>query len=201
MRCETAKRRISDALDGGMGEGPADRLERHLRGCPACLAYRKGLSRIQAGAAGLADPGLAPADWADFSRRLEGRLARETAKSPRPGLPSFWQWAWAGAGLAALIFAMAYLAVLRPRTAVWPVPLSFEESVARIMGEVAGNQDLAGAFDREIVASIAEAARPESEESPVSFGDNPLFWEGLTDGEVLTINAELEKELGHGGLP
>jgi len=200
MRCEAAKRRISDALDGALGAGRSDRLERHLRGCPACRAYRQGLTRIQAGAAGLADPGLAPADWADFGRRLEGRLARETAKHAPPGLPALWKWAWTGAGLAVLVFALVYLAVLRPRTVAWPVPLSFEDSVAQIMGEIGGNQDLAGAFDREIVASITEAARPESEEAPVPFGDNPLFWEGLTDGEIGYINAELEKELGHGGL-
>lgn len=200
MRCGTAKRRISDALDGALGEGPAARLERHLRGCPGCRAYHQGMSRIQAEAAGLADPGLAPEDWAALSQRLEGRLAREGMGRSRPLRPAYWKAAWAGVGLLALLFALAYLAGLRPRTAIVPVPLSFEDSVARVMGEVGANPDLAGAFAREIAASIAEAVQPEGGEETVSFGDNPFLWEALTDGEVGYINAELEKELGRGGL-
>ena len=200
MRCQTAKRRISDALDGALGEGPAALLERHLQGCPGCRAYRESLSRIQGGAAGLADPGLAPEDWAALHRRLEGRLARDGAGESRPLRPAFWKAAWAGAGLLALLFALAYLAGLRPRTPAVPVPLSFEDSVAQVMGEVGANPDLAGAFAREIAASIAEAVQPGGGEEIVTFGDNPFLWEGLTDGEVGFINAELEKELGRGGL-
>jgi predicted anti-sigma-YlaC factor YlaD len=200
MRCETAKRRISDALDGALGEGPTARLGRHLQGCPGCRAYCEGLSRIQGGAAGLADPALDPEDWAALLRRLEGRLARERVGESRPCLPAVWKVAWAGAGLLALLFALVYLAGFRPRTPSPPMPLSFEDSVAQVMGEVGANPDLAGAFDREIAASIAEAVLPEGGEEIVSFGDNPFFWEGLTDGEVGSINAELEKELARGGL-
>lgn len=201
MRCETAKRRISDALDGALGGGRAARLDRHLRSCPGCRAYRESLSRIQGGAAGLADPGLSPEDWAALHGRLAGRLAREGAgKSLRPALPAFWEAAWAGAGALALVLALAYLGGLRPRSAAGPLPLSFEDAVAQVMGEVGANPDLAGAFSREIAASIAEAVQPEGGEEIVSFGDDPFFWEGLTDGEVGSINTELEKELGHGGL-
>jgi hypothetical protein len=200
MRCETAKRRISDALDGALGEGLAAALERHLRGCAGCRAYREGLARIQGGAAGLADPGLAPDAWADFGRRLETRLARDGAGEAPTRLPGLWKWAWAGAGFLVLLVVLGYLAVLRPRTPAGPVPLSFEDSVAQVLGEIGANRDLAGAFNREIVTSIAEAARPEGEEAIVSFGDNPLIWEGLSEGEVLSINAELEIELGRGGL-
>jgi predicted anti-sigma-YlaC factor YlaD len=200
MRCETAERWISDALDGALGEARAARLDRHLRSCPGCRAYRESLSRIQGGAAGLADPGLTPEEWAALHGRLAGRLAREGAGRSRPLLPVFWKAAWAGAGLLALVLGLIYLAGLRPPIPAGPLPLSFEDSVAQIMGEVGANPDLAGAFSREIAASIAEAVQPAGGEEVVSFGDNPFFWESLTDGEVGYINAELEKELGHGGL-
>ena len=200
MRCRTAQRRISDSLDRALVEGPAARLEAHLRGCPNCRAYRERLSRIQGAAGGLADPGLAPEKWVEISRRLESRLALGRAGSPRQARSGFKRLAWSGAALAVLLFALAYLAGVRPRTPAGPVPLSFEDSVAQVMGEVGANPDLAGAFAGEIAASIAEAVQPEIGEEAVSFRDNPLFWEGLTDTEVGFINSELEKELGRGGV-
>ncbi len=200
MRCRTAEQRISDSLDGALAKGRAARLEAHLRSCPRCRAYREGVSRIQGAADGLADPGLAPERWAELGGRLEARLAREGAGTTRRAHPGYWKLAWSGAGLLALLFALVYLAGIRPRTPAGPVPMSFEESVAQVLGEAGANPDLAGAFAGEIAASIAEAAGPVTGEETVSFGDNPLIWEGLTDGEVGYMNAELEKELGHGGL-
>jgi predicted anti-sigma-YlaC factor YlaD len=200
MRCEKAKRRISDALDGALDEGQAARLEGHLQACPGCRAYRQGLLRIQGSAAGLADPGLAQEKWAELGRSLQGRLAREGAGEARPVRSGFSRLAWSGAALLALVFVLAYFAGHRLRTEAGPMPLSFEDSVAEVLGEVAASPELASAFAGEITASIAEAVQPEGGEEIVPFGDNTFFWEGLTDGEVGSLNAELEKELGLGGL-
>ena len=40
--------RLSDYLDGELGPRPVSRLERHLAGCPQCLAALRGLERTVA---------------------------------------------------------------------------------------------------------------------------------------------------------
>jgi len=202
MRCETWERWISDALDGELSGERAARLERHLRDCPGCRAYRESLTHLQADAGGLADPGLTPGDWADFSRRLESKLHGSLIPGSAPQrAPLFFRrkWAWAGASFLVLAFIGTYLAVLRPRGVQEPVFVSFEDSVARVLGEIASNPDLENSFDQEIMASIAEAVRPPEDEVPVAFEDNPLFWESLSDGELAYIESALRSEQGHGG--
>lgn len=103
--------------------------------------------------------------------------------------------------LLVLAFMAAYFAVLRPRDVREPIFVSLEDSVARVFGEIGSNPDLESSFDQEIVASIAEAVRAPEEEAPVAFDDNPMFWEGLSDGELAYIESALRKEQGHGGSP
>jgi hypothetical protein len=204
MRCETSKKWISDDLDGVLSGERTARLERHLRVCAACRAYRDDVTRLQEGAEGLADPGLAPDAWLHFSRRLERKLAASAApREAREKVPFFFRskWAWAGASFLVLAFIGTYLVVVRPRGVQEPAFVSFEDSVAQVFGEIASNPDLENSFNQEILASIDEAVRPADEETPVSFGDNPLFWEGLSEGELSYIESELRKEQGHGGLP
>ena len=202
MRCETWKKWVSDALDGELAGERTVRLDRHLKDCAGCRAYRESLTRLRAGAEGLADPGLAPGDWADLSRRLESRLRESVPPREVPQGRAFFfrrKWAWAGASFLVLAFIGTYVAVLRPRGAQEPVFVSIEDSVARIFGEIGSNPELENSFDREIVASIAEAVRPPEDEFPVIFEDNPLFWESLSDGELAYIESALRKERDHGG--
>jgi anti-sigma factor RsiW len=205
MRCETSKRMISDALDGVLSGRRAVRLERHLAGCAACRAYRQDAALIQESAGGLADPRLAPAAWGDFGRRLEARLAAASVAAPEPartGLPVFfrWKWAWAAAAFAVLAFTVTYLGIVRTRTAAEPALVPFEDSLARVLGEAGESPALENSFNEEILASIDETVRSEGTEAPVSFGDNPLFWEALSEGELSYIESALRQEKSLGGV-
>ena len=202
MRCETCKRSISDALDGELSGKRRGRLERHLKACSGCRAYGESLARLQAGAEGLADPGLAPGDWANFSRRLVSRLRAAVPPREVRDRPPFFirrKWAWAGASLLILASIGTYFAILRPRGVREPVFVSIEDSVARVFGEIGSNPELENSFDQVITASIVEAVRQPEDEFPVAFDDNPLFWEGLSDGELAYIESALRREHGHGG--
>jgi len=202
MRCETWKKWVSDALDGELAGERTVRLDRHLKDCAGCRAYRESLTRLQADAEGLADPGLAPGDWADFSRRLESRLGGSVPSREVPQRAPFFfrrKWVWAGASFLVLAFIGTYFAVLRPRGVREPMFVSIEDSVARVFGEIGSNSELENAFNQEIMASIAEAVRPPEDEAPVAFDDNPLFWEGLSDRELAYIESALRKERDHGG--
>lgn len=214
MSCGTWKKRISDAQDGALSGKQAVRLERHLRQCVSCRTYRDDLARLGKGAKDLADPGLAPGEWEDFGRRLDSRLAASVPPREAGGgrddeqgdvrvrarLPVFWTWARAGVGFLILAFVVTYFAVLRPRRGQEPVFLSFEDSVAQVIGEIGPDPELESSFNRQIVVSISEAAGDESETSAVRFDDNPMFWEGMSEEDLRFIESELRKEQGHGGL-
>jgi len=205
MRCETSKRMISDALDGALSRRRAARLERHLSACAACRTYRREATLIQENAVGLSDPRLSPGDWADFGRRLEARLG--SASTPAGGVlrgdapAAFrWKWAWAATIFAVLAFVVTYVAFLRPRTVPEPAFVSFEDPLAQVLGEAGASPELESSFNREIMASINETVRPAGKEAPVSFGDDPLFWEALTEWELGAIESALRKENGLGGV-
>jgi hypothetical protein len=211
MRCGKWEKWISDALDGALSGRRTVRLERHILGCASCRACREDLARLDDGAKGLADPGLTAGEWSDFGRRLESRLAAVSSQRSREKAPYVFRWkrAWAGAGFLVLAAAGAYLALFRPGGRGEQAFPAFEDPVARVLGEIGPNADLENSFNREIVTSINEAAgvlserdatRPADEGAPVSFGDNPMFWEGLSEEELGYIESELRKEHGHGGL-
>jgi len=212
MSCETWKKRISDAQDGALSGKRAVRLEQHLKGCVSCRAYRDDLARLGKGARKLAEPGLAPAEWEDFSRRLGSRLAAASSEPAvrgddergkarvRPHLPVFWTWPRAAVGFLFLALVITYFAVLRPRPGQEPVSVSFEDSFAQVIREIGTDPELERSFNREIVASINEAAEGQSETGAVRFDDNPLFWEGMSEEDLRFIESELRKEHGQGGL-
>ena len=197
MRCETCKRSISDALDGELSGKRRGRLERHLKACSGCRAYGESLTRLQAGVEGLADPGLAPGDWADFSRRLESRLRAAVPPREVRDRPPFFirrKWAWAGASFLILASIGTYFAILRPRGVREPVFVSIEDSVARVFGEIGLNPELENSFDQVITASIVEAVRQPEDEFPVAFDDNPLAASALGRDVVPQLRSALTSE-------
>jgi hypothetical protein len=196
MRCETARRRISDALGGSLRPGRGPGLEAHLRSCPACRAYREDLTRIQEAPR---RPDLPAASWADFEARLEARLASAEAGRERVGPPfaSRRRWAWAGA--AALILAGVSLWYARPRPSLlqegaW---FTYDDVLDPVVRAAESSPELAGRIDREIRDSL-EALLPDGEAAPLPAAD-PLFWQSLNEDELRAVVAALEKETGVGG--
>jgi len=203
MRCEKARKRLSDVLDGvQVPRGRKLELERHLQACPACRDYQSGLLLLGKAAQALVDPGLPDAHWDDLSIRLEARLRAEAGPRTRSRARAIfsWKWAWAGVSFLALVLAGGYLAFLRPRAAQEPAFISVEDSLSRIVIEASATPGIESSFNQEILASLGEIAFPPGEDTPVFFGDNPLLWESLSEGELAFIEGELEKEQGFGGL-
>ena len=201
MRCEKARRWISDDLDGALAASRKGRLESHLARCAACRAYHGDLELVSAGArrATAGDP--SPEYWADFEARLERRLARSARPERSASRPALRRWAWAWAVSLVGAAAVGYLAFFRPgpeREAAW---LPHGTGLSAIHWEAEGDHDLTLLLDLEVRASIAELTVGPDEERSVPFVDDPLFWEGISEEELRFIASELEAETDRGVRP
>jgi anti-sigma factor RsiW len=197
MRCRTAQRRLSDALDGALPAALQARLEAHLRACPDCRAYRDRVRRLQERAA-LA-PARPDASWAAFEAALEVRIdaqgerLRPAARRRRRVL------AWAAASASLLVGLAAWWMLRRPapvRVETWT---AYADVLDPLMMAAEADADTAGRVAREVGAQIEELTPAPDLEALVLPAADPLFWEGLSEDELRGIVADLEKETAHGG--
>jgi hypothetical protein len=199
MRCVTARRRLSDALDGSLCPGRNPGVEAHLRTCAACCAYRQRLERIQAE---VRPPADRPADfWAAFERDLASRLEPVGKGRGAVGAPfaARRRWAWAAAAVLILAGAGIWYALRRPIAAPAEVWAAYDDAVDPLLQASEADPELAGRIDREIRASIEELAPVADPDADALLASDPLFWEGLSDDELRGVVAELENDLGRGG--
>lgn len=109
MSCEPFRPLLAGRVDAALTDGEAADLDAHLAGCAPC---RRALEELQTVRdridRTLAAPSPSPEAWADWSRELEARLAREPSPARRPR----WAPAWAGplAVAAGLLVAVAFAA-------------------------------------------------------------------------------------------
>ena len=198
MKCQTARKRISDELDGALPSGGGVRLEAHLRTCRACRVYREDLARIQAGT-GLPE---APAGfWTAFERELEAKLSAEEAGRKRVEVPfaAGRRWAWAAAAALVLAGVSLWLALPRPGPAMTEAWVAADDILDPIVRAVESDPELAGRIDRELQASIEAMSPFEEAEAAGLTAADPLFWESLSDDELRAVVAALENESGLGG--
>lgn len=199
MRCRTAEKRLSDALDGALGPRERTRLEAHLRTCPACRAARDALVRLGEAAGPSAE--RSDEDWSGFERRLEARLDGEPAGRQAVGapFPARRRLAWAAAGFVLLAaVAAAWFAARRPQAdlAAW---LTDPDAFGPVLLEAEADPEVGRAFESEIQASLeALSPAPDADAAALAAAD-PLFWEGLSDEELEALVVALERESGVGG--
>ncbi|MFO7734131.1 MAG: zf-HC2 domain-containing protein [Candidatus Aminicenantes bacterium] len=201
MRCDKARKWISDDLDGALPGSRKARLEDHLAGCPACRAYLGDLELIAGEARGRPADDPPPGYWPDFGRRLERRLASPAPPARTAPRLGYRRWAWAGAASLVVVAVAVYIAFLRPgveQDAAW---FPNGSSLASILLEAEGDPDLTSRLDGLVSASIEELTVGPDEDIPVPFADDPLFWEGLSEEELRFIVSELEAETDRGVRP
>ena len=92
-----------------------------------------------------------------------------------------------------------WLIVLRPGRLREPAFVSLEDSLTPLFHEVGADPELESSLNQEIVASIDDSVRLSERESAISFGDNPLFWESLSEQDLQAIEASLRNKRVHGG--
>ncbi len=180
MRCDKAKKGLSDAWGGRPPRNPAA-LARHLGSCPECRGYEEDQRRLEAAASGRRAPSRPGENWSAFERRMDAALDAETerrsgASAPRPLAR---RWAWAGAALLLLVLAGGRALFQRKPVIGEEFGLTFEESLARISGAIGDDERLAGAFNETLLAAIDETVAGAESELPADLLANPDFLEGL----------------------
>jgi tetratricopeptide (TPR) repeat protein len=106
MKCATARKRISDYVDGALGPDGEAELKAHLEGCPDCRELARDFASIVRGAKSLSSPEPSAAVWSRIAAGVrEARpAAPATAPEKRTWLRTFWRPAgWAYATAAALL--------------------------------------------------------------------------------------------------
>jgi anti-sigma factor RsiW len=200
MRCEKAKRWISEVLDGRLSEKKRFRLDAHLENCSICRSYKTGLERVQREAILAGDKGPGPEYFAALLIRLRARLkAEDAAALPiERHAPAFFprgRWAWAGA--ASLLFAAAGIFFISSRTRLpqesyWP---AFDEPLASFEHQISDNPEVAAEFDQAVRKSLRETAGIRHADVEPLLADHTMLVESLTEEEIQAFDAALQKEI------
>lgn len=115
MRCTTAKKWISEYVDGELDSGRRTRLEEHMAGCPDCRKLAQDFRKIAGRAPHVPSPDPRDETWGKIQVRLEA-LRSGTGVPPygrAAASPSF-RWGFV-VGAAAVLAVVAGALMIGPR--------------------------------------------------------------------------------------
>ncbi len=196
MKCDRYEKWMSDDLDGGLSRGRKDRLERHILTCRRCRTALAEMAGLQKAAGNLLEPGRGPEFWEDFERRLDSRISNDdlSGRQDRAHIPLEGRWVLSGA-VALLTMAVGLYVLLSPTRGIpQSTGLSAEDSLSTIFNEIGDDSDLEASFHEVIISALEESAGLGATDLAPQFRDNPLFWESLSDEELISIERGLQME-------
>ncbi len=200
MTCAKAERWISLELDGRLGPVRRALLRRHVERCDACAAYRGEAAAVDRAARAAAPVRMPDVLRAGFETRLRAGLdeiaARRSAPAAAPApvrrpLPA---WAWAGA--AAGVFALAGAAIFLRSSAGPALPGYFGDPMTALYTAIDETPSLGNDFEAAIDDPADDAVAPDPDGAAASLDAGPLFWAGLTDEDLTAIEADLRAGTG-----
>lgn len=199
MRCEKARRWLSDDLDGALGPARKARLAVHLSSCHDCRAYRDDLVRLEATAGRRLE--RSADDWAAFERRLEARLDAEARNGPvgRVLEANRRAWAWPAVASAAAAALILWLALGRPLGDGGAPFGGGPDSLASLIAVAETDPDIGERISERVERSIREMTGGWEGRIQAAAAEDPLFWESLSDEELERLAVELAKDIGGGG--
>jgi predicted anti-sigma-YlaC factor YlaD len=184
MACRKYERWISDDMDGRLPEKKRSALREHLKECECCRSYQENLRLLQAEARKFRDTAILSGLMNALDKRLVEGLRSGPAAESEKTVSFAGRRKWALARAAVLVLALVGVGVLlrgpKKPTDLWPV--SYEDLLARIYGEIGEDVDMAESFDQVLQASIGETLLP---------AENPKFWENLDEDEIRLMGLEV----------
>lgn len=166
--CATARRRLSEALDGALGELDRAELEDHLSSCGPCRSAGEGLSRLRGALSALPRLALPGED-------LEAVWAR-TVQAGRCAAPWWHGWRFAaGAAAAALagVLAFAHRPAPPAQAELSAAELAKAQADLRLVAQLA-TRAVREAERGALGAALDRGVRPALRQAPVlrqSFAD------------------------------
>jgi tetratricopeptide (TPR) repeat protein len=113
MRCTTAKKWISEYLDGDLDTQKTVELKEHLSGCAGCKELLGDLQQLVQSAQELPGPPERDVPWGKIQARLEGRQLVSTPGYAKPQAAALPKWGFALG--TAMILLVAGAITLGPR--------------------------------------------------------------------------------------
>ncbi len=113
MKCNTAKKWISEYIDGDLDSQKTVELEDHLLGCSGCKELFGDLQNIVQSANELPGPPERDVPWGKIQTRLEGRQRVSTPGYAKPHAPALPKWGFAMA--AAMVLLVVGAITVGPR--------------------------------------------------------------------------------------
>jgi len=205
MRCRQAERCLSDSADGRLSVSRRAALDAHLAACPECRGYRDVVEHIQTVSQKALEPGPGRNYFDAALAELRNRLRAETAAVPvRPGMPAFFprgRWAWAGAASLLAVAVGLFVLIPRPlaRLSQEADAFVYAEPLASFEHQIAGNSEMAMAFEDAVRTSLTESEAGGRTEVEPLFVDRAYFVESLREEEIPAFDAAIRKELKKSG--
>lgn len=195
MKCEKIERWISDDLDAALAPRKSQKLEPHLKACPACREFRNKVRRIQAESERLEGPEVSLERLEALSAGIMRQLRLEKQEE-RAGRALRLTWRWARLAVPAVLALALGVVLFRGRgEAPQDDIFSLEGCFDRVAREIAGDAELAAGFNRFITESLAEEGDPSLPSDDIYIWNEPYFWEGLSDDELRLVEEEVKKEI------
>jgi hypothetical protein len=195
MRCEKFEHWLSDEADASLASKKRQKLEVHLKACPACREYRGNVRRLQAESDRLGGTEVSPEHVKALSAMIMGKLGQERqGRASEGAIPLIWRWARLVVP-AVLVLALGVV-YFGGRAEVPPDDiLSLEGCFDRVARELSGHDELAARFNRLITQSLVEGEDPSLPSEDIYIWNEPYFWESLSDEELRLVEEEIKKEI------
>ena len=108
MRCSTAQKLISRAVDNDLDEKVQSLLERHLSSCPGCRRILRDLQVIAGSAVHLPDPPASQTTWSKMKTQLNETESLSSLSGPWNRLhAAFLKWRYVPAAAVVVLLAAA----------------------------------------------------------------------------------------------
>lgn len=204
MKCESARRIISDATDKAIAFRKIIKLQRHLACCPDCRSYKKLINLIQARAGQFNEPLFEQVYWQGLEERIIKRLETETSgrfekRSLFFGRP--WLKPVLAAGMVvSIVIGLIFFRLSKRSHEDNAVMLTDVPELMSTMMSTEAFPDFIESFANEIQTYLDETVDFQRDIEDFYFaGQDPLFWESLTEEELSRIVAEFQEDNGQGG--
>jgi hypothetical protein len=197
MKCQQIERWLSDSVDGAISEKKKAIIEDHIATCPACRAFRNHIETIHQEAKNLDVPEMSPEQSREFSSQLRSALvAMEEGKNK--GILHVFRNRWVFVPASVILVTLFILIFVFYEKGNFQdegiYVFSFGNVVEEIYRDMGSDPALQEAFHSLVSASLNEMLIPTDWDETLSWEDELLLWEEISEEELGHLEPGIKKD-------